>query len=196
MRTPFTTSRPFQPLALALACLATALTAPLGLPSARAQSEAPDAYLSDVPRPYIPDVTQRSGLVTRFTRPVPRVPQDADRDSFQGTRYQDEHDNWPLKLHPRNSCKDGGMYGRPLSSACTSAIYPFFTGSPADDMGPDCCNGHPATGRWVGNLVHPFKPVGMYYDRGVYTPIYDLDYAVPGPGPFPWSHFFKRPTGG
>ena len=36
----------------------------------------------------------------------------------------------------------------------------------------------------------------MYYDRGVYTPIYDFDYFVPGPGPFPWSHFFKRPTGG
>jgi hypothetical protein len=36
----------------------------------------------------------------------------------------------------------------------------------------------------------------MYYDRGVYTPIYDFDYTVPGPGPFPWSHFFKRPTGG
>lgn len=154
------------------------------------------AARAQVPQPIVPSVAQRSGVVYRSGPVQPRLPQDADRDSFQGTRYEDEHDDWPFKLHPRNSCKDGGMYGRPLCPDCTAAYYPFFPGSPGTTIGPQCKNGHPVVGRWVGNIVHPFKPVGMYYDRGVHVPIYDLDYAVPGPGPFPWSHFFKRPTGG
>ncbi len=88
------------------------------------------------------------------------------------------------------------MYGRPLTPQCTAAVYPYFHGSPGGRIDEDCRGHNPVTGRWVRNFFLPFKPVGMYYDRGVYAPIYDMDYFIPGPGPFPWSHFFKRPTGG
>ena len=101
-----------------------------------------------------------------------------------------------MKLHPYDSYKDGGMYGRPLTPQCTAAVYPYFHGSPGGRIDEDCRGHNPVTGRWVRNFFLPFKPVGMYYDRGVYAPIYDMDYFIPGPGPFPWSHFFKRPTGG
>jgi hypothetical protein len=163
------------------------LAVALGLASvrdARAQS----------PRPYVPQVEQRSGLVYRMTPTPPRLPEDPDRDSFQGTRYESEKDNSPIC--PRNNWAHGGMYGHPLDPSCTAAVYPNFVGSPGSTYCADCQPKHPAINRWITNPLHPFKPVGMYYDRGVYTPIYDFDYPVPGPGPFPWSHFFKRPTGG
>lgn len=152
--------------------------------------------MGQTPAPRVPNPQQRSGLLSRYTPVLPKLPVDADRDSFLGTRYQDEHDDSPWKLHPRNSWKDGGMYGRPLCNQCTAAVYPYFHGSPGGRIGPECKGHDPVTGRWITNFFNPFRPVGMYYDRGVYVPIYDTDYFVPGPGPFPWSHFFTRPTGG
>ncbi len=143
----------------------------------------------------VPDVRQRSGLVSRFAVPPAYLPPDADRDAFEGTRYADEQDNVPV-FAPRNSWRNGGMYGRMLSPACTKTEYPYFQGTPAGAICDECKSAHPAIQRWVLNPFQPFKPVGMYYDRGAYVPVYDFDWTVPGPGPFPWSHFFKRPTGG
>jgi hypothetical protein len=36
----------------------------------------------------------------------------------------------------------------------------------------------------------------MYYDRGSYVPIYDLDSFSPGPGPDYWPWFFQGSRGG
>jgi hypothetical protein len=88
------------------------------------------------------------------------------------------------------------MYGKFLSRRHTATHDPFFVGTQGSTIGPDTQREHPAIGRWIVNPFHQFRPIGMYYDRGVSVPIYDFDYTVPGPGPFPWPHFFKRPTGG
>lgn len=160
----------------------------LGLTVLSAAARAEDTA-TEAPRPI-------SGLLTRWTYPPPMLPPDPRRDTFQGTRYDDEHDGSPLRVRPYNSALDGGLYGRPLTNKCTATAAPYFVGAPGSTIN-DCCRGeHPLTGRWFGNLIHPFKPVGMYYDRGVYVPIYDTNYTVPGPGPFPWNSFFKRPLGG
>ena len=166
--------------------IALALLALVGPGLARAQE----------PKPRLASPYQRSGLVTRYTPVLPRLPEDKDRDSFEGTRYNSEKDDSPLLIRPYNSWCNGGMYGHTLTRANTAAVWPFFYGSSGSTIGPDTQGHSPAVGRWITNAFHPYKPVGMYYDRGVYTPIYDFDYCVPGPGPFPWPHFFKRPTGG
>jgi hypothetical protein len=143
------------------------------------------------PLPYVPDARARSGLLTRFT-PVPNLlPPDPRRDTFYGTRYGD----YPVKKFPNYMC-EGGLYGDPLKGDCTACVRPYFWGAPgASSIGPECTSLHP-WGRWIGNFVHPCRPVGMYYDRGCYVPIYDLDPWVPGPGPFPWPYFMKRHIGG
>lgn len=145
------------------------------------------------PQPYVPDITQRSGLISRFT-PVPVcLPPDRKRDTFYRTRF----DDW---YHPyrntRNCYKDGGLYGRPWPGTDTAAVSPFFRGSPGASTITPCSEPQSKYGRILGNYFHPFRPVGMYYDRGVYTPIYDLDPMVPGPGPFPWNHYLRQCTGG
>jgi hypothetical protein len=153
----------------------------LGAATARAQ----------VPLPRVPDIHQRSGLLSRFVPIEPHLPPDDDRDNFYGTRWGD---------HPPgdriNSRKDGGLYGRTYKSRCTSCYYPYFHGSPGQNATNPDCEPCPRGLRLVTNLVHPFRPVCHYYAGGCYVPIYDLDPLVPGPGPFPWPHFFKRPTGG
>lgn len=149
-----------------------------------------------VPLARVPRVEQRSGLLTRLTPVVPQLPPDDDRDAFQGSRYADEQDGKFILVHPNDSWRRGGMYGYPLSDRHTAAYRPYFTGSPGSTIGPDTMGHNPVSGRWINNFFHPFKPVGMYYDRGVYVPIYDFDWFVTGPGPFPWPHFFKKPTGG
>lgn len=146
---------------------------------------------AQVPLPRVADVHQRSGLVSRFVPIEPHLPPDDDRDTFYTTRWGD---------HPPgdriNSYTDGGLYGRLYKDRCTACSYPYFRGSPGrDTMCPECHPCHRAL-RPVTNAVHPFRPVGHYYAGGCYVPVYDLDPWVPGPGPYPWSHFFKRPTGG
>lgn len=167
------------PALLALALIAASRPAAAQTPTAR------------VPNPY-----ERSGLLTRQVRVLPKLPPDPDRDSFQGSRYADEQDGKFLIVHPNDSWRRGGMYGYPLSDRHMATVAPYFMGSPGSTIGPDTRNHNPVTTRWVKNLFYPFQPVGMYYDRGVYAPIYDFDWFVPGPGPFPWPHFFIRPTGG
>jgi hypothetical protein len=148
---------------------------------------------AQVPQPYVADVRERSGLMTRSAPILPRLPVDADRDVFHDTRWRDRND--PVREH-RNSFKDGGMYGYRLPADCTESRYPFFRGAPGrSTLSPDCTPPH-KFGRFFSALTHPYKPVGYYYSRGSYVPIYDLDPLVPGPGPYPWSVFLKQPTGG
>ncbi len=147
---------------------------------------------------YAPDGAPHpvSGLLTRYTPVVPHLPPDPRRDTFQGTRYDDEHDNKWYLLHPYDSWLNGGMYGQRLTNKCTATVPPYFVGSTGSTIGPNCRGHDSFLGRWVLNPFLKFQPVGMYYDRGVYTPIYDFNWTAPGPGPFPWPHFFQRPTGG
>ena len=146
---------------------------------------------AQVPLPRVPEASRRSGLLTRFVPIVPHLPPDKDRDAFD-TRQWDDH---PPGSHI-NSYHDGGLYGRSYKSACTACFAPVFHGSPGrGTIEPGCAPRHRAL-RAVTNFVEPFRPVGHYYAGGCYVPVYDLDPLVPGPGPFPWPHFFKRPTGG
>ena len=147
---------------------------------------------AQVPLPKVADLHQRSGLISRHIPIVPHLPHDEDRDDYYGTRWGDD----PPSDRHINSHKDGGLYGRTTKSRCTSCFYPYFRGSPGAT--PDCpeCQPCPRVFRAVTNIVHPFRPVCHYYSGGCYVPVYDLDPFVPGPGPFPWPHFFKRPTGG
>ncbi len=145
--------------------------------------------------PRIPDVNQRSGLLGRFA-PTMRtnLPQDGDRDNFYGTRYGDFY------VPPgTNSPFNGGMYGQRLDPGCTSCSSPYFYGTPGG-TGRACpgCRPHYKTqlGRTAQNLVHPFRPVGHYYQNGCYVPIYDLDPIVPGPGYDLWPFFHNGHRGG
>lgn len=152
---------------------------------------------AQLPRALVEPAERRSGLFTRHQPAIePRLPVDRDRDVFHGTRWWDRNQKRGL-FHPENSWLDGGMYARKLKTDCTHSVYPFFNGAPGQDR-VDCENCRPPhkLARYITNFVHPQKPVGMYYSGGSYVPIYDFDYFVPGPGPFPWNHYLKYPTGG
>jgi hypothetical protein len=145
-----------------------------------------------IPEPRVADLNQRSGLLTRFVPIEPVLPHDKDRDTFYDTRWAD----YPQVMPHPNCYKHNGIYGLRWPADCTQCIYPFFNGAPGKStLGPNCRPNHYLS-RWVQNWVHPFKPVGMYYQNGCYVPIYDLDPIVTGPGPFPWSHFLRPPAGG
>jgi hypothetical protein len=139
--------------------------------------------------PRLPDATQRSGLITRYSPIIPRLPHDKDRDDYYITRWSEPDTKHP-NLYPQ------GMYGLKWNRDCTSCNNPFFRGFP----GPNCVNGKclpaPRSHRLWDNFIHPYRPVGYYYAGGCAVPIYDLDPLVTGPGPFPWNVFFKRPEGG
>ena len=141
------------------------------------------------PQPHIPDTVKRSGLIQRFVPIEPRLPNDPRRDNWYDTRWGDSPN---LRKHP-NFYTNGGLYGLPWKADHTLSIYPYFYGSP----GPGTLREESRPVRpflRVGSaLVHPFKPVGTYYDQGSYVPIYDLDPIVPGPGPQIWP-FFRRLT--
>lgn len=168
-----------------LACLASILG--LSALSAEAQNIYP-------PSTRIPDINKRSGLLTRFQSvPVTNLPSDPHRDNFYGTRFGD------YKVVGRsNSMLDGGLYGLPLSQKCTSSVFPYFLGSPGGHAGcADCKLEHRGGfGRLARSFVHPFKPVGMYYQQGSYVPIYDLSPFSPGPGPDLWPHFIQTKDDG
>jgi hypothetical protein len=142
------------------------------------------------PAPVKPNVEERSGLLSRYTSIIPTLPPDPKRDNFYDTKYGD----YPLKIG-RDNMFNGGLYGERWKGDCTATVLPHFWGTPSNTIGPHCKTAFPAA-RWYSNFVHPFRPVGMYYDRGVFVPIYDLDPWVPGPGPFPWPCFIRRPLGG
>jgi hypothetical protein len=154
---------------------------------------APTIARGQVPQPLVPNIQQRSGLLQRVT-PVPQLlPPDRERDDWQGLRWADGP---PDTTHP-NRPKKQGFYGLYWHSKCTATVTPYFYGSPGGSIDPNCRRAHPALRVWEG-LVHPLRPVGMYYDQGAYVPILDLDPLVPGPGPSPfWFPFYLRnPRGG
>ncbi len=153
----------------------------------------PAVVNAQVPKPYVPDVNQRSGLITRYSPPLhPFLPPDEDRDSFYDTRYADD----PYSKYANSMC-DGGLYGKRWPADCTASFYPYFRGSPGlSTIGPGCQPYHSYIGRAFGNFVHPFRPVCYYYDRGSYVPVYDLDPLIVGPGPFPWPYLKRQHNGG
>lgn len=148
---------------------------------------------AQIPQPYKRNVEERSGLLTRFKPLQPVLPHDPKRDDWYNTRWGD---NYPNTEHP-NRCRDGGLYGLQYANRCTESVYPFFRGAPgASTIGPDCKPADHELIRLYDNFIHPWRPVGMYYHKGSYVPIYDLDPIAPGPGPFPYRHFWNHIKGG
>jgi hypothetical protein len=149
---------------------------------------APAPALGQIPVPKVPELNLRSGLIDRFLPPINgNLPQDCQRDIFYDTRWA----NNP-KIRPFVNCYiHNGIYGLYWPGECTECNYPNFRGSPGKSTITPDCKIHTPASRWVQNFVHPFKPVGMYYQNGCYSPIYDLDPLVAGPGPFPWPLFLN-----
>jgi hypothetical protein len=151
----------------------------------------PTPARGQLPEPRVPDVTQRSGLISRFVPIRPWLPEDPDRDTFYDTRWADRPDS----AHPNSPC-NGGLYGYGWKGDCTACTYPYFRGAPGQSTLDADCAPHGPWSRWWQNFVHPFKPVCVYYAGGCYVPVYDLDPWVTGPGPFPLSLFKKPHDGG
>ena len=140
--------------------------------------------------PAIPDMAERSGLLARFA-PIMRtnLPHDPHRDNFYGTRYGDfaTTGKW-------NCIRGGGLYGLALDPGCVTCMRPQFTGAPAGTAGDSpACNPGPKGpfSLLAQKFVHPFKPVGHYYQHGCWVPIYDLDPVVPGPGRDLWPFYIN-----
>ena len=151
---------------------------------------APLASLGQDPQPLVPDLKERSGLLGRFIPITPNLPPDRSRDTWYDTRWGD------VRIpHRVDNIRNGGLYGFGWKGDCTATVAPYFYGTAAGQVGPECRPG-PRSLRVFQGLVHPFKPVGMYYDQGAYVPLYDLDPFVPGPGPYPIPWFFRNPKGG
>jgi len=143
-----------------------------------------------VPQPIIPDTVQRSGLISRFDKIESHLPNDPRRDNWYHTRWGDRPHG-----HRPNSIKEGGLYGHLLRANCTASISPYFLGSPGKSSINCDCDPWPRPLRVVQSFVKPFKPVGMYYDQGSYTPVHDFNPLVPGPGPYPYP-WYCNPRGG
>lgn len=147
---------------------------------------------AQIPTPHVPNITERSGLLQRFSRPKSNLPQDPQRDNFYGDRYGNY-----AKVDDSNNPLNGGLYGVRLPARDTASVYPFFYGAPGrSTITADSKPWRPSYLRGVQQLVNHRKPVGMYYDRGSYVPIYDLDSLAPGPGPDYWPFFFQGSRGG
>lgn len=146
---------------------------------------------AQVPVAVVPDVRQRDGLFTRMATVQHTLPPDRKRDYYYNTRWDDD----PYYHGFYNICH-GGLYGWPWKQNCTMAVYPYFHGAPGTSTLSECCRPIHPLSRLPWGMVHPFKPVGMYYQDGVYVPIYDLDPLIPSPGPYPWPLFLKRCLGG
>ncbi len=163
-------------LGLGVACLISSLGAP-----ARAQA----------PKPFVPDISERSGLLMRFADAPRYLPPDPYRDGFYQTRYADKgavkHPNW---------VKTQGLYGLGWKSPSTASVYPYFYGMPGQSTVDASSRPWWRPARFFQGFGQPFRPVGMYYQMGSYVPIYDLDPLVPGPGPYPVPFFFNWLHGG
>ncbi len=147
---------------------------------------------AQTPVPRISDINERSGLLQRFRMPKTDLPSDPWRDNFYGTRFGDHP-----KTDDSNFFYNGGLYGVRLPAKDTASIYPFFYGAPGQStITPDSRSWRPSCLRAVQQLVHHRKPVGMYYERGSYVPIYDLDAFSPGPGPDYFPFFYQGWHGG
>ncbi len=156
---------------------------------------APSVARAQIPEPREPDIHKRSGLLERFelyNKYKTNLPQDPNRDNFYGFRYGNRG-----KILDTNTYYDGGLYGVRLPARDTASVYPFFYGSPGKSTTTsESKSWRPSKLRALQQLTHQRKPVGMYYDRGSYVPIYDLDSFSPGPGPDYWPWFFQGSRGG
>ena len=143
------------------------------------------------PAPFIPETSERSGLLMRFAGTPELLPPDPHRDFFYETRYADSgkitHPNW---------LGTQGLYGLGLKTPDTESIYPFFYGMPGQSSIDSSSRPWWRPARFFQGLVQPWRPVGMYYNFGSYVPIYDLDPIAPGPGPYPYPLFFNWVHGG
>lgn len=152
----------------------------------------PSGATAQIPQPRVPDINARSGLLQRYGMIKTNLPQDPYRDNFYGTRYGDR-----AKVFDTNTYYDGGLFGVRLPARDTASVYPLFYGAPGKStITADSRPWKPSCLRAVQQLVHQRKPVGMYYERGSYVPIYDLDSFTPGPGPDYWPFFFQGSRGG
>ena len=133
------------------------------------------------PKPFIPDITERSGLLMRFASSPEMLPPDPHRDFFYNTRYAD---NGRVK-HPNWVCTQG-LYGLGWKTPDTKSVYPYFYGVPGQSTIDSSSRPWFRPARFFQGLAHPFRPVGSYYALGSYVPIYDLDPIAPGPGPYPY----------
>jgi hypothetical protein len=143
------------------------------------------------PEPQVGDITQRSGLLQRFSATPTYLPPDPRRDYFYNTRYGDKgalsHINW---------FRSQGLYGLGWKTPDSESIYPYWYGSPGQSTIDSSSHAWPRPLKFIQGLVHPWKPVGMYYQMGSYVPIYDLDPIAPGPGPWPFGMYFNFDHGG
>ncbi len=147
---------------------------------------------AQIPVPRVPDINERSGLLQRNKMLKTNLPQDPHRDNFYGSRYGDY-----AKVDDSNCYYNGGLYGVRFPAKDTASVYPFFYGAPGrSTITPESKSWRPSYLRGIQQLVNQRKPVGMYYDRGSYVPIYDLDSLAPGPGPDFWPFFFQGSRGG
>jgi hypothetical protein len=143
------------------------------------------------PKAFIPDITERSGLLMRFASSPELLPPDPHRDFFYNTRYADngrvKHPNW---------FKTQGLYGLGMKTPDTQSVYPYFYGVPGQSTIDSSSRPWFRPARFFQGLAHPFRPVGSYYAMGSYVPIYDLDPIAPGPGPYPYPLYFNWLHGG
>lgn len=146
---------------------------------------------AQIPQPRVTEIEKRSGLLQRFDQIEPNLPPDPRRDNWYDTRWGDP----PNRRKHINCYKNGGLYGLRWRDPATKSFYPYFFGSPGPGTLKERDHRAPRSLRWIGNFVHPFRPVGHYYDQGSAVPIYDLDPWVPGPGPFPFPWYYKGPMG-
>ncbi len=163
-------------VALVVACALSSISAP-----ARAQA----------PKPFVPDINERSGLLMRFAAAPAYLPPDPYRDNFYNTRYADSG-----KVKHPNFVLTQGLYGLGWKTPSTASIYPYFYGMPGQSSIDASSRPGWRPGRFLQGFTHPFRPVGMYYQMGSYVPIYDLDPLSPGPGPYPTPFYFNWLHGG
>jgi hypothetical protein len=142
-------------------------------------------------RPFVPETTERSGLVMRYAGAPELLPPDPYRDFFYNTRYDDSG----LITHP-NWLGTQGLYGLGMKTPDTQSVYPYFYGMPGQSTIDSSSRPWWRPARFFQGLVQPWRPVGMYYSYGSYVPIYDLDPIAPGPGPYPYPFYFNWLHGG
>jgi hypothetical protein len=139
--------------------------------------------------PAVPDLVNRSGLVSRMVPIEPHLPPDPRRDQWYDTRWADPPNvRYPVRWYP-----NGGLYGLAWKADHTKSISPYFFGAPGRSTlhGDENKPGYIA--RFTRSAFHPFNPVGMYYDQGSYVPVPDFRPFVPGPGAWPYP-IFRRLT--
>ncbi len=146
----------------------------------------PSEAQAQIPEPNKTDIYERSGLLSRFIPMRSTLPGDCRRDEWFDTRWGAS----PNRRKHQNTIPNGGLYGLPWRADATVSYYPFFYGAPGESTLTEAHRPAPKWLRFPTAVLHPFKPVCVYYDQGSYVPIYDLDPIVPGPGPtWPWSWY-------